>query len=99
MRSSSGFSCSPRNDLAPLRPVDADRGDLGNVGVEEGLEQGSDLVRLDRGGALAREELGDLLVAGDVAFATEDTPVDREAWEPRAWRWWASESRKALAAE
>ncbi len=69
----------PTERLAPLRPVDTDGCRLWDVGVNERFEQCGDLVRLDRVGALAGEEFGHLLVAGDVAFTTEHTPVDREA--------------------
>ena len=64
--------------LPPLRPIHADRGDLGGVGGEEGFHQRGDFGRRERAGALTREEFRDAFISSDITFAAEHAPVDRE---------------------
>ena len=64
--------------LPPFRPIDADRGDLGGVGGEEGFHQRGDFGRRQRAGSLTGEEFRDAFIASDIAFAAEHAPVDRE---------------------
>ncbi len=68
-------------ELSPFSPVDADGDGLVGAAFEERFQERGDLAGREGFGALAGEEFADFLVAGNVAFAAEDAPVDREGGE------------------
>ncbi len=64
--------------LPPLRPIDPQGHRLGRTRGEEGLDEKDHLVRREGRRALAREEFGDALIAGDITLTSKGTPVDDE---------------------